>query len=67
MYDYDFIGIVDLDEVFLPTKDKTLDSLLAKLEKKHTAADFFQFREAFFYPGLADFSHVRYYYFRNFK
>ena len=59
MYDYDYVGIVDLDEIFMPKQETTLDTLLARLEGKHPEADFFQFREAFFYPGLSDFSQVR--------
>ena len=59
MYDYDYVGIVDLDEIFMPKQETTLDTLLARLEGKHPEADFFQFREALFYPGLSDFSQVR--------
>ena len=59
MYDYDYVGIVDLDEIFMPKQETTLDTLLARLEGKHPEADLFQFREAFFYPGLSDFSQVR--------
>ncbi len=50
MYDYDWIGVADPDEVFVPNKEQTITKLLRRLDARYQNISLVTFRSAFFPP-----------------